>query len=179
MKHIIYRYTDNRDGVVKYVGLTERALKLRVNEHQKNDVWVKSSNSWRIEYFYVDTKSESEAWESHLIALYKTYNWFNKAKATWGLIKAFENINPCWNIYSDGDDMIDICLTRYPLIYDESGLISETELILEYDLSELSIQKLIAKRVIFPIARNKYNLLLFSEDDRENIEEYTKKEMNL
>ena len=151
---IVYRYIDNKDNVVKYVGITSRALKQRVDEHKKFDSWVTATKSWRIEYFFVNNKSESEAWESHLIALYKTYNWFNKAKKDWGIINYFCNIIPNWVVYSDDIDIIDIDFSKYNIIDDSDGLISDISLSLDFDLPILEIHRLVAKKIIYPVARN-------------------------
>ena len=75
----VYRYTDLEDLLIKYVGIVygeTRTLQQRLNEHKNNDAWCKNKN-WRIEYFYVNTRTDAECLEAHFIALYKTYNYYN------------------------------------------------------------------------------------------------------
>ena len=174
MKHIVYRYIDNMDGIVKYVGITSRTLAQRVNEHLNNDDWVKTTKGWHIDYFYVDTKSQSEAWESHLIALYETYKWYNKAKSSWGIIKEFAKITPQWVMYADNEDIIDIDLNKYQSIEDTSNLITDYVICYECDISKVILYKLIARKIIQPLAKTKSNALLFWETDLEKVYDYIK-----
>ena len=171
-KHIVYRYIDCMDGIVKYVGITSRALSQRVKEHETQDSWVQTTKGWEIDYFYVDTKSQSEAWESHLIATYKTYEWFNKAKSTWGVIREFNRITPQWKVYSSGDDIIDIHYEYYPTIEDTKGLITDNYLAYTFDTTTLEIHRLVSKRVIQPLAKTKTNALLFMEEDEQKAYDY-------
>ena len=129
---------------------------------------------WKICYFYVHNKSESESWESHLIAKYETYNWFNIAKKDWGLISAFKNINPAWKIYSIDDLVVDIDYSKYQIIDNIEGtnLISETDLILDLDITKEFLLILIAKKIIQPLAITQSNTLLFWEDVYEEIKLY-------
>ena len=169
---IVYRYIDNRDGIIKYVGITDRTLKQRVDEHKKLDKWFSFSNSWRIEYFVVSNKSQSEAWESHLIAFYKTYNWYNKAKKDWGLIPQFKNIYIDWKLYSDGNDIIDIDFNKFVEIDNIDGLISDLSLSIDFDIPKEDIWKMVSRRVICPVARTKNNNLLFIENDIDKVADY-------
>ena len=178
-KHYVYRYIDNNDGIIKYVGITSRALKLRIDEHKKYDEWVNKSNSWRIEYFIVDSKSQSEAWESHLIALYQSYKWYNIAKADWGFIPQFLNDSKKWIIFSDNDEEINIPYEYLPVVYDTSGLITDEEIYLEYNIPLLDIWKLTSRRVIQALAKTEDDNLLYMESDIEKILEYEKRCMNL
>lgn len=40
--------------------------------------------------------AEEETFEAHLIALYKTYNYYNKSKANWGLNEYLPNVESWW-----------------------------------------------------------------------------------
>ena len=81
-KPCVYRYIDKKDGIVKYVGIVyKQSLQKRIQDHLYNDEWCKNGN-WKIEYFECETKSEVEAFEAHLIALYKTEKYFNKVELT-------------------------------------------------------------------------------------------------
>lgn len=172
-QHIVYRYIDAYDGVVKYVGITQRKLSQRINEHIKNDSWTKL-HTWRIEYFYVNTKSESEAWESHLIALYKTYNWYNIAKNKWGLIQQFKDVYPMWRVYSIADDIVDIKYENLPVLPLDNidGLITDMQLKLDYDISQDYILLMVSKKIIQPLARTPQNNLLFIETDNQKVYDY-------
>jgi predicted GIY-YIG superfamily endonuclease len=166
--HIVYCYIDLKDDLIKYVGLTSRQLAQRIKEHKENEAWV-SSSSWKILYFTVNTKSESEAWESHLIALYKTYEYYNTAKKDWGLIDLFRNKIPQWKVYSIDDLVVDLDYTKYQIIVDtdDENLITEIDLELELDITKEDILCLIARRVIQPLARTENNTLVFWIDDLE------------
>ena len=76
----VYRYIDADDNKIKYVGIVYgKSLGEWITAHASQDDWRYKGN-WRIEYFECETRSEAEAFESHLIALYKTYEYYNKAK---------------------------------------------------------------------------------------------------
>ena len=84
----VYRYVDLCDNLTKYIGIvasnnSNRCLEDRLKEHRVKDFWSKGHYS--VEYFNVRTRTDAEAFESHLIALYKTYNFYNKAKNNWGI----------------------------------------------------------------------------------------------
>lgn len=85
----VYKYIDKVDGIVKYVGIVCRqgnnALYKRIREHFNEDEWARSHN-WKVEYLEVKTKGDAHALEGHFITFYKSYDWFNKAKADFGLL---------------------------------------------------------------------------------------------
>ncbi len=175
MQHIVYCYIDLQDDIVKYVGITSRKLSARVQEHKINESWV-NTTQWKILYFTVATKSESEAWESHLIALYETYKYFNTAKKDWGLIDLFRNTVPVWKIYSIADLIVDVDYKNYQVLDDfgDSHLITTTDLMLALDVQFEDILCLIAKRIIQPLARTSDNILLFWEDSTEKAQAFYK-----
>lgn len=176
MEYIVYRYIDLEDEIIKYIGITKRKIKLRIEEHKKNEEWTKDKK-WRIDYFVVKNKSLSEAWESHLIALYKTYNWYNKAKKDWGIIPEFLKQENDWILYSLNDTIIDIQPKRYSLLNDENliGLVSISELSEIFNITIDDLLLLSKKRVIQPLARNKRNELLYYEIDIEYLKNYLDK----
>lgn len=95
-KHIVYRYVDKTDGIIKYVGITCRdRLKKRIYCHRSQDDW-RLDGAWKIEGFECENKSEAEAFESHLIALYGTGKYYNKSKADWGLNQYLPDIEDRW-----------------------------------------------------------------------------------
>ena len=100
MSAIIYRYTDLSDNTIKYIGIItstskKRCLEERLREHAKVDEW--SIGNFCVDFFVVSNKTDAEAYEAHLISLYKTYNCFNKAKANWGVSDFLPN--PKWTHY--------------------------------------------------------------------------------
>lgn len=173
--HIVYCYIDLFDDQIKYVGITSRKLCQRVYEHKKNDEWVNTSN-WKILYFYVMTKSESESWESHLIAKYQTYKWYNTAKKDWGLIGAFKDIYPAWKVYSIEDVLVDINYADYQVLDDltDTNLISETELLVNLDIDKDILLLMVGKKVIQPLAVTSNRRLLFWEDALEKGRDFLK-----
>lgn len=92
----VYRYTDIYDGVIKYVGIVRKGtLASRIAGHSVDDGWCKNRD-WFIEYFPCESKSEIEAFESHLIALYGTDKYYNKKKAGWGINRFLPNVEEWW-----------------------------------------------------------------------------------
>ena len=79
----VYKYVDNNDGIVKYVGLVNpgNSLSNRIKQH-KRDKWY--HNQFSIYYTEVATKTDCEFLESHFIAYYHSDEYFNKAKSNWG-----------------------------------------------------------------------------------------------
>ena len=101
MAFYVYRYVDVIDEQTKYVGVVygkTRTLEQRIKEHM-NDEWFDKA-IWRIEYFTdgLNTRSDCEVWEGHLIATYKTYRWYNKAKKKWGECSLINNM-PNWIVW--------------------------------------------------------------------------------
>lgn len=167
-QHYVYRYIDNNDDKIKYIGITSRPLKQRIEEHKKNEQW-EALGSWRIEYFIVDTKSQSEAWESHLIALYQTDKWYNKAKSGWGKIKQFMPVKIKWRIYSDNNEVVDIPYEKLPVLKNFEHMISGNEICLTFDLIYIDLLKMCSRKVIQPLAKTIDDDLLFWETDIEKI----------
>ena len=82
----VYRYTDLADNIIKYVGIVygeNRTLKQRVYEHFRDDEWCEGKQ-WKIEYINVKNRTDAEHFESHFIAIFKTYQYYNDAKSNWG-----------------------------------------------------------------------------------------------
>ena len=93
----VYRYTDLKDNKIKYVGIVwseNRTLSQRLNEHLKLDDWC--NNNYKIEYLEVANRTEAESLESHFIALYKTYKFYNNAKADWGINSFIPDMEDDW-----------------------------------------------------------------------------------
>lgn len=82
----VYRYIDNTDNIVKYIGIVtskSRSLRQRHKEHLIQDKWC--TKNLRLEYIIVDNKGIAESIEGHLIALYGTDKYYNISKADWGI----------------------------------------------------------------------------------------------
>lgn len=93
----VYKFTDLSDEKEKYVGIVYaegRTLYQRVYEHFRDDEWCKGN--FRIEYINVNSRTDASAYESHYIALYKTYEYFNKDKSNWGLSEYLPNRDNEW-----------------------------------------------------------------------------------
>lgn len=99
----VYKYTDLQDGTVKYVGIirTDSNFPMRFIQH-KSDRWHKTSY-WHIEYFEVETVTDAEAIEGHLIWLYGTGEYYNKAKTTWGKCTFIPEADFLWSTYIKED----------------------------------------------------------------------------
>lgn len=80
----IYRYIDVDDMITKYVGII---IGGNISDRHYNHICV---DDWctarmQLKYIILNSISEATAFESHFIAYYKTYNYFNKNKANWGI----------------------------------------------------------------------------------------------
>lgn len=96
VKMCVYRYTDISDGIVKYIGIVHKGnLTTRLNQHTMQDYWY-FDGIWQVDYFECDTRSEAEAFESHLIAYYKTGEYYNRTKIKWGINKFLPNTDSWW-----------------------------------------------------------------------------------
>lgn len=88
--NIVYRYIDIYTNEIVYVGIvTDSNLPTRHKAHCR-DNWYKDG-VYLLEYIEVENKSEAEAIETHLINLYNTGKYYNKAKVGWGLNKYLPN----------------------------------------------------------------------------------------
>ncbi|WP_303834698.1 GIY-YIG nuclease family protein [Ruminococcus flavefaciens] len=97
----VYRYIDENDGIIKYVGIVyKRLLDVRIKAHASVDDWRDKGN-WRVEYFECENRSVAEAFESHLISLYGTDKYYNKAKKCWGINKYLPDVESWWQTYSE------------------------------------------------------------------------------
>lgn len=95
-KPCVYRYVDMDTGVTKYVGIVHKSnLEKRLVAHASKDWWAMDA-CWKVEYFECENRSEAEAFESHLIALYGTHKYYNKAKTNWGINKYLPDVENWW-----------------------------------------------------------------------------------
>lgn len=105
----VYRYTDNTDGIVKYIGISRNSetFKRRIKQHETDDVG-KASKSWKIDYIVTKTMCDAQSLEGHFIAYYETYNYLNKAKCDWGLLSYIdESMIFGWTEYNkDTEDLL-------------------------------------------------------------------------
>ena len=98
----VYRYTDKADGIIKYVGIVwseTRSLLQRIAEHSKYDAWCKGKE-WKIEYISenIHSRTDAEYMEAHFVSLFRTGNWYNTAKADWG-VSRFIPIHDNWQLF--------------------------------------------------------------------------------
>lgn len=79
----VYRYIDINDEQIKYIGICNNGkLPERHRSHMSDD-WFRSGE-YVCEYIKFHNRTETEAMESHLISVYGTDKFYNKAKAGWG-----------------------------------------------------------------------------------------------
>jgi hypothetical protein len=159
----VYRYTDLNDEIIKYVGnvwSNNRTLQKRIREH-KNDDWYKDKN-WKIEYIQVNTRTDAEYLESHFIEKYKTYNYYNQAKAHWG-ISDFIKDDFEWKLYTEDLSEFE-CLKNYnKKLCNENNKLSLDIKKLEYELKD-------AKNQINYLEQNKNTDITQDEIDDANNE---------
>lgn len=174
--HIVYCYIDLIDNIVKYVGITKRKLISRIKEHERDEEWV-SLSKWKILYFNVKTKSESEAWESHLIAKYETFKFYNTAKRDWGLISEYNKIVPEWKVYSIDDVIVDINYDKYQVLNDIKGddnLTTDIDLMLNFNIDRDTIFYLVGRRLLQILAVTQDKKLIFWKDSIDIVNDYLK-----
>lgn len=125
----VYRYTDLKDNIIKYVGIVwsdNRSLVERLIEHEKNDEWCKNG-SYKIEYITenIITRTDAEYFESHFVSLYGTDNYYNKSKAGWGVSSFLPDRENDWIEFDQSvfeEKCNDICGTKnvYKMMFDLS-----------------------------------------------------------
>ena len=82
----LYKMVDISDDIVKYIGIVYKdgkSVKQRIIEHLHYDDWCKE-RKWRVYWIELNSRTDCEFLESHFISYYKTYNYFNTGKCTWG-----------------------------------------------------------------------------------------------
>ena len=86
----VYKYVDQRDSLVKYVGLVKpgKSLRSRIKGH-KRDKWY--HDYFDIYYIKLNTQTDCEYCESLFISYYETGNFNNISKVNWG---TSEFLNP-------------------------------------------------------------------------------------
>lgn len=125
----VYRYVDKKDFTIKYVGLVNgddySNLRARINGH-RSDEWIKKS-TYDIDFIVLNTKNDAETLEGHLIAKYKTYDYYNVAKCKWGLSSFISEESFQWLRYNPKVKTIEKCnkVIKSDLDIDFSGSISE------------------------------------------------------
>lgn len=130
----VYRYIDNSDGIIKYVGIVwgkNTTLTNRIYQHKYNDDWCKGKD-FTIEYIKEDinTRTDAEYFEAHYISLYQTDKYFNIAKSGWGVSSFLPNRENDWVVYNGNEfvkqndhifkvyikDNKELCVERIPVI---------------------------------------------------------------
>lgn len=79
---VVYKYVDI-DDIVKYVGLVKpgNSFLTRTEQH-KSDQWF--HDGFKIFYIELETQTDCEFCESFFINYYKTFDYYNIAKSSWG-----------------------------------------------------------------------------------------------
>lgn len=80
----------------------KNSLDKRIQDHYYTDDWC-FGKRWTIEYFECDTRSEAEAFESHLISLYGSDKYYNKAKSNWGINRFLPDVEKLWKVAETSD----------------------------------------------------------------------------
>lgn len=93
--YCVYKYTDNADGIVKYIGITNNMYN-RYKQHQSDKL---KEHNWTIEFIDGLSKTDAEILESHFISHYKTYKFYNKAKSTDGISQYLMIPETEWRYY--------------------------------------------------------------------------------
>ena len=94
---IVYRYFNTDTKEYDYIGIVyseHRTLAQRVREHSKEPQF--QNGNYTIDYFNVETHTDAEVWEAHLIAKYGTNKRLNKSKATWGTCSYLPDDKDMW-----------------------------------------------------------------------------------
>ena len=190
----VYRYTDLKDNKIKYVGIVwskNRTLAQRLNEHLKLDDWC--HNNYKVEYLEVANRTEAESLESHFIALYKTYKFYNNAKADWGINSFIPNMEDDWkefntknlnNKLKDGERILydiwvsstysiysSVCVYEHAVYQFKSGLWKYSDRRKKTDLfDEKKLDKVNGNSHIYTFDRNKvqYYLNVFKNNAEVN-----------
>lgn len=85
IKYACYRYVEAYTNRVEYVGIVnEGDLYRRHYLQHTNELWYKHGEYY-FQFFQMRNRSETEAMESHLIALYGTHRYGNESKSGWGI----------------------------------------------------------------------------------------------
>ena len=101
----VYRYIDNSDGIIKYIGIVygkDRTLHQRIYEHKVKDDWCRNKD-FTIEYIQenINTRTDAELFEAHYISLYGTDKFFNTRKSGWGISSYLPNRENDWIKYDE------------------------------------------------------------------------------
>lgn len=81
-KPYVYRFEEEESGITKYIGISATTFPRRIDQHFNEDKF--KGKRWKIYYFFVNSRTDAEAYEGAMIYKYKTYNYFNTAKSQWG-----------------------------------------------------------------------------------------------
>ena len=98
-KCCVYEYVDKQGGVPRYVGIVyKQSILERHIQHLYNEDWCNEKDFF-IRYVEVNNRSEAEALEAHLIALHKTFEFYNTSKNDWGLNSFLLDYEIKWKIF--------------------------------------------------------------------------------
>lgn len=69
--YCIYKYTHLETGEILYIGKTDVSLKQRIHAHEKEEKFQPYRGLWKISFFWLSNKTETDIVEKFLINLYK------------------------------------------------------------------------------------------------------------
>lgn len=93
--YCVYKYIDNDDGIVKYVGIT-KSMYQRYKQHCRDKL---QGHDWTIAFIDGLSKTEAEILESHYISEYGTEKYYNKAKIKDGICRFLNIPESTWRLY--------------------------------------------------------------------------------
>lgn len=93
--YCVYKYIDNADGIVKYIGIT-RNMYNRYKQHLTDKL---QDHDWTIAFIDGLSKTDAEILESHFISEYGTEKYFNVAKTTDGIAQFLQVPDTAWRYY--------------------------------------------------------------------------------
>lgn len=176
-RYHLYRYVDKKDGLTKYIGITNRPLEERIREHKCRDKWAGTS-SWHIEFFNVTGRKLAQSYFLHLIALYATYRWYNTKETDYEILPELTK-NPVWQLFMDGDEIFyapykNLQVMKNKELEKIDYLITGRFLCLTYGLTKSDIDSLIHSKVLCPLAVTQDGSLLFPVSDEKKIKRLLK-----
>lgn len=96
--YTVYKYVDTRNDEIVYIGLTDREMSLRINEHSREVKFRPFLNHTKVYYFTVKNRAEMRIFEKLLINKYSpVLNDSDKYLETMDIVFA----EPTWYAYED------------------------------------------------------------------------------
>jgi len=94
--YCVYKYIDDTDGIVKYIGISNN-IERRFGDHKTDKL---KGRSWKVEFIDGLTRTDAEILEAHFISYYGTAKYgFNKQKTINGASKYITVPETEWRYY--------------------------------------------------------------------------------